>query len=129
MALSKYPMEKGKYDVDTIDRIVLDRARHSQQLTVRMYFPKSEGTYPVIIWSHGLGFNKNLYQPLIEFWATHGYIIICANHLDAISGICVGGYEVFRTDDIKFIIDTLYMIENKMLGRYGICIDDSKIED
>ena len=122
-----YPASKGKYSVRTVDRVALDRTRHSQQLTVRVYFPNGEGKYPVILWSHGMGFNKNHYQPLVEFWATHGYIIICANHLDAISGECVHGYELFRTDDIKFILDTLHMIEKKTLRNYNICIDSGKI--
>lgn len=127
MVSSTYPMAKGKYGVHIVDRIAFDRDRHAQQLSARVYFPKSGGTYPVIIWSHGLGFNKNLYQPLAEFWATHGFIIICANHLDAISGKCVDEYEEIRTRDLKFIIDELPMIVNTTLRRYDICIDNNKV--
>jgi predicted dienelactone hydrolase len=127
MVSPAYPMKKGNHEVRAVHRIVLDRVRDSQHLTIKVYFPESEGSYPVIIWSHGLGFNKNLYRPLIEFWVTHGYITVCANHLDAISGECVDDYEVLRTDDIKFIVDALPVIEKKTLRPYGVRVDTGKL--
>ena len=46
----------------------------------------------------------------MEFWASHGYILISANHLDAVKGITDHEYEANRTDDIKFILDALDVI-------------------
>lgn len=127
MNTNKYPIGRGSFDVNIVKTIALDRVRLSQKLLVRMYFPKNEGTYPVVIWSHGKGFNKDDYQPLLEFWTTHGYILICANHLDAIKGISTKEYEVFRTGDITFILDTLHIIEEKSLRDYDVRIDHNNI--
>jgi hypothetical protein len=122
-----YPIARGSFDANIVKTIALDRVRLSQKLLVRMYFPKNEGTYPVVIWSHGKGFNKDDYQPLLEFWATHGYILISANHLDAIKGISTKEYEVFRTDDVTFILDTLHIIEEKSLRDFNVRINLSNI--
>jgi len=127
MNTNKYPLSRGSFDVNIFETIALDRIRLSQKLFIRLYLPKSEGTYPVVIWSHGKGFNKDVYQPLLEFWATHGYILICANHLDAIKEISVNESEVFRTDDIKFILDTLHIIEEKSLRDHNVRIDRGNI--
>jgi predicted dienelactone hydrolase len=113
MDTSQYPIANGHFEVEIIDTINLDWIRQSQLLTARVYLPRVEGKYPVVVWSHGLKFNKDCYQPLLEFWATHGYIIVSANHLDAIKGITIDEYEVNRTDDIKFILDNLNVIEEK----------------
>jgi predicted dienelactone hydrolase len=127
MGTSIYPIAKGSFGVEIIDTINLDRIRYLQKLSVKVYFPKIEGAYPVIIWSHGLKFNKDCYQPLLEFWASHGYILISTNHLDAVKGITDNDYEVNRTDDIKFILDALDVIEKTILRDYYVYIDRDNI--
>jgi dienelactone hydrolase len=47
-------------------------------------FPTQKTSLPTIVFSHGAGGSGNMYQPLAQFWATQGYIVILPTHSDSI---------------------------------------------
>ena len=75
-----YKPVHGTFSVQKSD-IVLKDAKRSRLVPVKVYYPKTTGTYPVIIFSHAEGGSKDWYAYLGEYWASHGYISIHANHV------------------------------------------------
>ncbi len=59
-----------------------DEKRHNRKIAYKTYCPaeKTNKTYPVIIWSHGLGGSRDGAGFISRFVASHGYIIIHIQH-------------------------------------------------
>lgn len=66
-------------------RVHQPNLRQGKDLFVRISSPEEKGEYPVIIWSHGMYGSKDNYQPLVEYWTRHGYVVIQPSHSDSIS--------------------------------------------
>lgn len=52
-------------------------------LQYRAIFSRSAKNMPVIIWSHGAFGSHNAYNPLAEYWASHGYLVLQPTHSDS----------------------------------------------
>jgi predicted dienelactone hydrolase len=50
---------------------------------VLVVYPRAEGVYPLIVCSHGAGGSGDVYRPLMEHWASYGYICAAPDHADA----------------------------------------------
>ena len=105
-----YKQEYGPHIVDVVEHLVLTDADRGKDLQLRVTYPREDGTYPLVIFSHGANGSKDFYQPLIQFWASHGYVLIQPNHsdsqdLDPPEG-ALGDWEN-RPADVSFIIDSL----------------------
>ncbi len=61
-------------------------------LAMRVYYPNGTGSYPVIIFSPGIGGSYKVFIKLAVFLSTHGFIVIVQNPPD--SGI----FQKLRTD-------------------------------
>lgn len=57
-----------------------DRGEASQ---VRVSAPTSGQELPIIVFSHGFGLSLSGCDPLVDFWATHGFVVIQPTHLDS----------------------------------------------
>src|SRR2546423_15195504 len=79
-----YELADGPYAVETADQIVRD-AKRNKNLPVRVLVPKSDGPFPVFVFSHGAGGSGQNYFPLTWFWATHGYLVIQPTHNDSVA--------------------------------------------
>lgn len=58
-------------------------AARERIVPVKIYFPAGgpDGTtYPVIVFSHGLGGSRETYRYLGEYWAAHGYVSVHVQH-------------------------------------------------
>ena len=75
----------GLLAVETID-LELKRAQEGAagSLPVRIHFPKAGGPYPVVLFSHGFGGNKESFAPIGQHWASHGYVVIHPSHADGL---------------------------------------------
>ncbi|MFN7114603.1 MAG: alpha/beta hydrolase family protein [Alphaproteobacteria bacterium] len=52
-------------------------------LQYRATFSRSAKNMPVIIWSHGAFGSHTAYNPLVEYWASHGYLVLQPTHSDS----------------------------------------------
>ena len=114
-----YKLEPGPFKVQTIKDLVLKNSQRKKDLQLRITHPDGKGPFPILVWSHGAFGTKDNYLPLTEFWASHGYVTIQANHSDSRAlGVKVGDPKAFqgwqsRPVDISFILDSLDELEKK----------------
>lgn len=80
---SSYQPFPGPYPVQESDRQALE-VEGNRTLPLRIYYPKSEGKFPVILFSHGVGASKARYSLLSKFLASYGYVLIHPTHADAL---------------------------------------------
>ncbi|QNO15400.1 alpha/beta hydrolase [Alkalicella caledoniensis] len=102
----------GSYEVSTVQYIYIDENRvetftetgDNRKLNVGFWYPENgEGTYPLIIFSHGGISTKTSNESLYNELASHGYIVASIDHTY---------HSLFTTDDGKAIlIDRNYMKE------------------
>lgn len=99
-----------------------------RSVPVKLYFPAGGGasSYPVIVFSHGLGGSRDGAQYLGEYWSTHGYICVFVQHVGSDTSVWQPirdqSREVFmermqsainastfsnRVGDIKFVLDEI----------------------
>jgi dienelactone hydrolase len=80
----------GPLAVDVADDLTLQAKAEPRKLQYKAYFPAAGGPFPVIVFSHGFGGNKDAFATTGRHWASHGYIVIHPTHAD--------GQERRRTD-------------------------------
>lgn len=100
-------------------------------LEMRVSYPATGSDLPIILLSHGHG-NTNYvasmrgYDPLVDFYAAHGFIVIQPTHLDS-KTIGLDSkvspeaplYWRSRATDLRFILDHLDAIEAAVPGIQG----------
>ncbi|GHF11798.1 hypothetical protein GCM10014715_79390 [Streptomyces spiralis] len=111
--------------------VVLSVPGRPVDLQVRVSAPETGTDLPVILFSHGHGPSNNLsslngYQPLANFWAAHGFVVVQPTHLSSrtLSRQLAGasGAPFFwrsRAEDMTHILDRLDEIENAVPGLAG----------
>ncbi len=115
----RYQADPGSMIVDSIILDLKDRQR-DREVPIRIYYPKESNTaHPLIIWSHGLGGNRDAYAYLGKFWASHGYIVVHVQHRGSDSALLRdGGMQALRNagnaknaiarpKDVTFVLDQL----------------------
>lgn len=125
---SAYKLDDGAYGVEVSDLVLHDEKRN-KELPVRISYPKTGASFPVIIFSHGAGGSNTNYLPLTCFWATHGYVVIQPTHDDSLQlrrerGDAIAGSlrEILtdsksweaRARDISFLMDSFTEIERRL---------------
>lgn len=101
-------------------------------LEVRVSAPATGADLPVIVFSHGNGWNLDGYAPLTAFWASRGFVVIQPTHLDSRRHGFGFDHPVFptiwteRITDLTRILDQLDTIETAVPGLTGR-IDRSRI--
>jgi predicted dienelactone hydrolase len=127
-----YKLVNGPFTVETVDQVIHDPKRN-KDLKVRILFPRSGKSFPVIVFSHGAGGSGQNYFPLTGFWATHGYVVIQPTHHDSIAlrrekgeQIPVSPMELIdeyrfnsedwvdRARDVSLVIDSLSDLEKRV---------------
>jgi predicted dienelactone hydrolase len=78
-----YKLAKGEFEVKSAEFDLPDAAR-GKSLPLKAYTPMSGGPYPLIIFSHGAGGNRNVAPGLTRHWASHGYVVIAPSHADSV---------------------------------------------
>ena len=101
-------------------------------LEVRASAPATGTDLPVVVFSHGNGWNLDGYAPLTAFWASHGFVVIQPTHLDSRRNGFGFDHPVFptiwteRIADLRRILDQLDTIEAAVPGLAGR-IDRSRV--
>jgi dienelactone hydrolase len=110
----------------------LQAPERGTDLDVRVSMPASGTGLPVIVFAHGFGWSMNAYAPLVDHWASHGFVVIQPTFLDSRTlGLAPEDPRtpnIWRTrlDDLTQILDQLDLIEERVPGLAGR-IDRSKI--
>ncbi|HEY9788067.1 MAG TPA: hypothetical protein V6D17_21945 [Candidatus Obscuribacterales bacterium] len=113
----------------SLGTLTLHDAKRNKDIAVRVTYPTRDGTYPVILFSHGAGGSKDSYTYLSTYWAEHGYVVIQPTHQDSIGRpasareglrkllqvirkipLDYAGWEN-RSRDVSFVIDCLPRIQ------------------
>ena len=69
--------------VITVAPVKLHTTDRKQELEVRISAPISGNNLPIILFAHGFGSSMYAYDPLIQFWAANGFVIIQPTFLDS----------------------------------------------
>jgi dienelactone hydrolase len=110
-----YKLARGTHRVGLVPEITLHDADRDREIPLRITYPRGEGRYPVIVFGHGAvyaGANKDLYEPLVEHWVSHGYVVLQAGHPDAATREQANARQAGldfaeRPRDVSFLIDSL----------------------
>jgi len=74
----------GPHEVTVADGLILRDAARGKDLACKVSFPKADGPFPLIVFSHGFGGNKDAFATVSRHWAGHGYIVIQPTHADGL---------------------------------------------
>ena len=115
----------GPLAVTTESAAALNVPGEDREIPIRVIYPEQDGPYPVIVFSHGTFSSGEKYDPIVEFWAARGYVVILPNQLDANYGITPTKTEDMinvihtRISDMSVILDGLDEIEAQIPGLQG----------
>lgn len=103
-------------------------AKRDRNVPVKIYYPKTGGPYPVIIFSHGLGGSREGYEYLGQYWAAHGYASVHLQHIGSDDAVWKGGggmqamrntrtpkNALERPRDVSFAIDQITSLNKTAL--------------
>lgn len=111
--------------VITFSPVALSSAGRPHPLQVKVSAPATGTGLPVIIFSHGFGNSMDGYAPLVQYWASHGFVVIQATYPDSRK---LGRFDELpykneiwkiRIHDVRQILDQLQAIENAIPGLRG----------
>ena len=111
--------------VVSVAPIELSAPHRPVPLEVRVSAPASGTDLPVVVFSHGNGWNLDGYAPLTAFWASRGFVVVQPTHLDSRRHGFGFDHPVFptiwteRIADLTRIIDQLDTIEAAVPGLAG----------
>ncbi|PPG87649.1 chlorophyllase [Rathayibacter sp. AY1F3] len=124
--------------LDSLDRVVgpgapvvslapvaLDAPGRPVPLEVRVSAPTTGSDLPVVLFSHGNGWNLDGYAPLTAFWASRGFVVIQPTHLDSRRNGFGFDHPVFpsiwteRIADLTRSLDRLDTLEAAVPGLAG----------
>ncbi|WP_051711189.1 alpha/beta hydrolase family protein [Andreprevotia chitinilytica] len=109
--------QHGPLQVRTVETSWTDPARQ-REIPLKLYVPEGNGTYPVILFSHGLGGSRDGGAAWGKHWASWGFISIHLQHAGSDKAIWRGGADNVlkaanasqlqaRVQDVKFVLDEL----------------------
>lgn len=88
---------KGTWSVEVFDFPDLtDAARAGRKVPMKIHIPEAGGPYPLVIASHGAGGNVDAHYAHAQHLASHGYAVICVEHLGSNTHQLMKGFNVAR---------------------------------
>lgn len=105
--------------------VVLPAPDRGEDLQIRVSAPAAGRDLPIVVFSHGYGWSMDGYAPLVDFWASHGFVVLQPTHLDSrtlnLAPDDPRTPEIwrFRVDDVTRILDHLDVIEQVVPGLDG----------
>jgi predicted dienelactone hydrolase len=118
--------------VVSVKPVVLSAPGRGEDLHVRVSAPALGRELPLIVFSHGFGLSLDDYDPLVDFWAAHGFVVMQPTHLDSRT-LSLPPDDPrtpliwrFRVEDMKRILDQLDLLEASVPSLSGR-LDRSRI--
>jgi dienelactone hydrolase len=118
-----YREESGPLEIITVKRTEMAFPALEKSLQMRLAFPATGSSYPVIVLSHGNGCSQDLYAGLADHWASWGYVVIQPVHMDSRDlGFTMKGKTLedmnlmvsSRRADMRFILDSFAELEQQI---------------
>ncbi|MFC9875625.1 alpha/beta hydrolase family protein [Nocardia salmonicida] len=92
---------------------------------MRVSAPVTGDDLPVVLFAHGFGSSMDGYGPLVDYWSSHGFVVIQATHLDS-KRIALAAEDPrkprlwrHRVQDMKRILDDLSELAASVPGLRG----------
>lgn len=113
-----YPSTVSSPDTDRYENIkrdasLVDRLRQPAYVAMPDA-PAVAGSFPLVVFSHGSGARNIQYKFLLEFLASHGYVVAAPNHVGNVGVLQympIGiDQTVERLFDVRFVIDRLQSV-------------------
>ncbi len=111
--------------VVSVKPVVLSAPGREEDLQVRVTAPATGSELPIIVFSHGFGLSMGSYDPLVDFWSSHGFVVIQPTHLDSRTlNLPPDDPRTpliwrIRVEDMKRVLDQLDLIEASVPGLSG----------
>ncbi len=83
------PKDRGGKATAPVDLTVHDSKRN-RDIPIRVFLPAETGAAPVVIFSHGLGGNREGSAYLGEHWSVRGYVVVYTQHPGSDDGVWKG---------------------------------------
>lgn len=114
----------GPHAVEVANPVMLPYPAQDKDLRVRVSYPADEGSYPVVVFSHGAFCSKDDYSLVADHWVSHGYVVLLPTHLDSktlgkpdFSKMTAISFS--RLKDLSYIVDSFDQIEELVPGLAG----------
>ena len=97
----------------SVKPVVLPAPERGDDLQVRVSAPASGTDLPVLVLAHGFGQSMSSYDPLVDFWAGNGFVVIQPTFLDSLTlGIAPADPRYpdiwrVRVQDVERVLDEL----------------------
>jgi len=97
----------------SVKPVVLPAPGRGDDLQVRVTAPAEGSELPVIVFAHGFGLAMDTYDPLVDFWAASGFVVVQPRFLDSRTlGLTPADpryADIWRTrvDDLERVLDDL----------------------
>jgi hypothetical protein len=111
--------------VISVSPILLAAPDRGEDLQLRVSAPISGQGLPIILFAHGNGQSSDGYAPLVNYWASRGFVVIQPTFLDSrtinLSPDDPRAPQVwhFRVDDMKRVLDQLARVVAAVPGLAG----------
>ncbi|MCA8987964.1 MAG: hypothetical protein KDA78_10005 [Planctomycetaceae bacterium] len=117
----------------------LKHPESGRSIPLRLTYPQEGENYPVIVFCHGAGGSGDFYQPLVQHWVSHGYVVLQPTFGDSISllssedrsklrsasdfvsSINVTRHWNIRPQEVTFVLDSLPQLEQQFPAFAGKC--------
>ncbi|GAA1024455.1 hypothetical protein Aple_101180 [Acrocarpospora pleiomorpha] len=97
----------------SVKPVVLPTPEHGDDLQVRVSAPVSGTDLPLVVLAHGFGLSMSSYDPLVDFWAGNGFVVVQPTFLDSLTlGITPADPRYpdiwrIRVQDVERVLDEL----------------------
>ncbi|WP_059006693.1 alpha/beta hydrolase family protein [Streptomyces specialis] len=109
----------------SVKPLVLNAPRRGEDLHVRVTAPITGTSLPVVLFAHGFGSNLDGYAPLVDHWASGGFVVIQATHLDS-KRLALPADDPrrphlwrYRVQDMRRVLDEITTLEAAVPGLSG----------
>ncbi|MFD5036307.1 alpha/beta hydrolase family protein [Streptomyces sp. NPDC058378] len=116
----------------SVKPLVLSAPQRGVDQHVRITAPTTGTSLPVVLFAHGFGSDLDGYAPLVDHWASGGFVVIRTTHLDSKRlGLAADDPRRrqmwrYRVQDMRRILDGLTTLEASVPGLEGR-VDHSRI--
>lgn len=106
----------------SVKPVVLSAPVRGEDLQVRVSAPTSGTELPVVVFAHGFGLAMDSYDPLVDQWTAHGFVVIQPTFLDSATLALTPADPRYpdiwrsRVDDLSRVVDELDTIAAAVPG-------------